>query len=113
MREADCGPYAFLFDFKEDSAVVPFALVLNKVKVVVQNVPDNFFVRHLFTDLDRAAVDILEMIVVHSAELVRLAIDLLRPPRACILDGSEDFRRGLVHGKTRHVILFVHDFLLV
>ncbi len=75
VREAEFGLVALLFNFKNNIGVVPFGFVFDKVKVVMQNVPDNFLVRYKFGDFDRATMYIFEVVIVDRAGFVRVTIN--------------------------------------
>ncbi|OCT16404.1 hypothetical protein A8709_02960 [Paenibacillus pectinilyticus] len=58
MRESNFCFAVFTGNFKDNVGILPLALVLYEVKVVVCNVPNNFFSWNELGDLDGAAVNI-------------------------------------------------------
>ena len=73
VREADLGLVAFLRDIEDDVGAVPLGLVLDEVEVVVQDAPCHSLARRELGDLERAAVDVLVVVVEDGAEFVGLA----------------------------------------
>ena len=104
MCETELSLAAFLFNFKNNIRIVPFGLVLDEVKVIMQNMPNNFLVRHMFGNFDRTAMDIFEVVIVHRTGFVRVTVNFFRPPCTNIIDSSKNFRRALVYSKGRGVI---------
>ena len=103
---------ARLENFKHNIGIRPLGFVLNKVKVVVQNMPDDFLAGYEFGDFEGGTVNILVLILKFSIEFIRVPLNCLLPPTPNIVDGSEGFFRTLVYCKARAVML-IHVLLLM
>ena len=60
---------------KDNIGPRPLGFVLNKVKVVVQNMLDDFLARHEFDDVECATVNVLVVVLKLSTELVGVTLN--------------------------------------
>src|SRR5437899_12838863 len=105
MGETDLGLFDLFSNFKNDLCALPFALILRKIKVVIQNKPNHFFAGDKLRYFYFGAMDVFVMIIPFLAEFIGAAFNFLRPPSANIINGSECFSRSLIDRKARSVIL--------
>src|SRR3990172_5712602 len=77
VRKVNFCFVTLLGNFKDNICALPLALVLNKVKVVVQNMPNDFLARHEFGDFECTTVNVLVVVIKHSAEFVGVALNSL------------------------------------
>jgi hypothetical protein len=64
-------------NFKDNVGALPLAPFLNKVKVVVQNVPNYSLARCEFGNFERATTDVFVVIFKLSGELVGVTLNCL------------------------------------
>ncbi len=64
-----------LGNFKDNVCARPLGLVLNKVKIVLQNVPHDFLARHAFGDLESGTVHVLVVVIKYDTKLVSVTFN--------------------------------------
>ncbi len=99
MSEADFGLVALFGDVKAERRAHPLGLVLNKVHVVLQDEPHDLFVRDALDDPELGVVDVLDAIREFVADIGMTTLDVFAPPSTNVVDGLENFHRGLVDDK--------------
>ena len=62
-------------NFKHNIGIRPLGFVLNKVKVVVQNMPDDFLAGYEFGDFEYGTVNILIVILKFSAGFIGVTLN--------------------------------------
>jgi hypothetical protein len=67
--------FTLLGDFKDNVCVGPLGLVFDKVEVVLQNVPNDFLARYEFGDFECTTVNVLVVVIKHSAEFVGVSLN--------------------------------------
>ena len=87
---------------------VPLRFVIDEVDLAVDDMPHNLLAGEEFSDLLRAAVKVFVMKSELTAEPVRVAFDLLRPPAANVVDRVKNFFGRLVHCKRSGVVFRLH-----
>jgi len=69
------------------------------VHVVLQDEPHDLFVRDALDDPELGIVDILDSIRELVADTGMITFDVFAPPSTNVVDGLENFLRGLVDDK--------------
>src|SRR5207244_5311800 len=99
LSQADCRLISLIVNFKADRGAHPLGLVLNLVHVVLQDEPHDLFVWDALDDLELGIVDVLDAIRELVADTVMTTFDVFAPPSTNVVDGLENFLRGLVDDK--------------
>jgi len=99
VSEADFRLVALFGNVKADRRAHPLGLVLNMVHVVLQDEPHDLFVRDALDDLELGIVDVLDAIRELVADTGMTTFDVFAPPSTNVVDGIENFLRGLVDDK--------------
>lgn len=113
MREAHFDLAAFFGYLKNNVRAFPLAFVLNEVKPGVQHVPDDLFSGNEFGYLLLGTVHIRDAVGELGSWSVSIALNFSRPPAANVVNGHEDFFRGLIHRERSGVMMLFHKLLQV
>src|SRR3990172_4318107 len=77
VRKVNFCFVTLLGNFKNNVCAGPLSLVFDKVKVVLQNVPDDYLSGCEFGDFECTTVNVLVVVIKHSAEFVGVALNSL------------------------------------
>jgi hypothetical protein len=112
VGEADFSLIALSRDVKRDFRAVPLGSVFNKIKGGLYNTPHDFFAGNQFCYLLFGIMEVFVTIGKLGTGFVGAAFNFSCPPATNIIDGIEDFFRGLVYRKGSGEILMKNIYYL-
>jgi len=112
VRKTKFGLATLPGDLEDNVSAIPLGLVFDKVDAGLWDMPYDLLSWHPFGDLVGAEVKFFVVELKFSTEFVSSAFDFFRPPSTNVVDGIEDFFRGLIYRYGSGVILvFFHGFV--